>query len=138
MTRLTCWLVGMLRNRQTWALEYFLAYQSLVWGLWLLLPFGSFDAVPNAFTVLGLIPEPVWGVLFAAHGAVYLGVLWRRRVDLCRRAALVTAWLWLTVLVSLLLTIPLATSTPVYAGYAIACAVVYVRLDWFVGPRRRV
>lgn len=130
-------LVIVLRDRQTWALEYFLAWQALVWGLWLLLPFRSFDVLPNAYTLLGLVPEPIWGVLFTGHGAAYLVVLWRRHVDLCRRAALVTAWLWLTVLVSLLLTIPIATSTPVYAGYVVACMVVYVRLDWFVRPRRR-
>lgn len=135
MTRLTAWLTFALRRHQTWALEYFLAYQSLVWGLWLLLPFSSFGVVPNAFTVLGLIPEPAWGLIFAGHGCAYLAALWRGRIDLCQRGALVTVWLWSTVLVSLLLTIPLATSTPVYGSYMLAGAFVYLRLDWFVLPR---
>lgn len=136
MTRLLHWLAHALRNRQTWALEYFLAYQSLVWGLWLLLPFSSFGQIPDAFTVLGLIPEWAWGALFAGHGIAYLVVLPRGRPDLCRRAALILGWLWLTVLVSLLLTIPLATSTPVYGLYVVACAWVFARLDWYVRPPR--
>jgi len=133
---LITFLTRALRRHQTWALEYFLAWQSLVWGAWLLMPFGSFEAVPGAFTVLGIIPEPVWGVLFFGHGCAYLWALWNERTELCRRAALILGGLWLAVFLSLVLTIPWATSTPVYGVYVIACAWVYARLDWYVQPPR--
>ena len=138
MKTLVGWVHRAFERQQTWALEYFLAYQSTVWGVWLLLPFDSFDVVPSAYTVLGLVPEPIWGLIFTSHGLAYLTVLWHGRTDLCRYAALVLGWLWLTVLVSLLLTVPLAPSTPAYACYVMACSVAYVRLDWFVRQPARV
>lgn len=119
----------MLLHRQTWALEAFLAAQSLVWGLWLLMPWSAFDVVPEAYTVLGLVPETIWGVLFAGHGTVHLWALWRAYPTLCRDAARWLAVLWSAVLVSLLLTIPLAVSTPVYGASLLACLWVYARLD---------
>lgn len=127
------WLVNALLTRQTWALELYLAVQSLTWGVWLLAPWSAFGQVPDAFTVLGLIPEEVWGVIFASHGGVHLYVIWMRDVGLCRRAVLALAALWLVVLVSLLLTIPLATSTPIYASSVLACLWVYLRLHWRFG-----
>lgn len=136
MSRIASWLTGALLNRQTWTLELFLAVQALCWGAWLLMPWSSFDVVPGAFTVLGLVPEPVWGVLFAGHGVAHLVALWKRNPALCRRAALMLAALWLAVLVSLLLTIPLATSTPIYGMSVLGCFWIYVRLDVLYGARR--
>jgi len=133
MNRLTGWLVGALLNRQTWTLELFLAVQSLVWGLWLLGPWDSFAAVPGAFTVLGLVPEPVWGAVFTAHGAVHLYAVLREEPLLCRRMVLTLACLWSFVFVSLLLTIPLATSTPIYGASVLGCAWVFFRLHWRFG-----
>lgn len=133
MTRLYGWLVGTLLTRQTWTLELFLAVQSMTWGLWLLGPWDSFAVVPGAFTVLGLIPEPVWGTVFAAHGMVHCYAVLRENVGLCRRSVLTLACLWGFVFVSLLLTIPLATSTPIYGASILGCAWVFFRLSWRFG-----
>ena len=122
--------------RQTWTLEFFLAVQAFVWGLWLLSPWSSFGAIPNAYTVLGLIPESIWGLLFTGHGIAHLIVLWHQRPDLCRRAALILASLWSAVFVSLLLTVPLATSTPIYAMNVLGCAWVFAHLDLRYHGRR--
>lgn len=131
--RLRARVVGVLLTRQTWTLELFLAVQSLVWGGWLLGPWSSFGVIPDAFTVLGLVPEAVWGALFFVHGLAHVWALARRDPQLCMRAVLALAALWLTVLVSLLLTIPLATSTPIYATSVLGCVWVFFRLHWRYG-----
>lgn len=133
MTTPYSWIVGVLLRRQTWALELFLAVQAVVWGVWLLAPWRSFDVLPGAYTVLGLVPEYVWGTLFLGHGIAHVTALWRQDPHLCRRAALALAGLWSIVLVSLLLTIPLATSTPIYGLNVLGCVAVYFRLHWRFG-----
>lgn len=133
MTRLTYWLVGALLTRQTWTLELFLAIQSLTWGLWLLGPWSAFGQVPAAFTVLGLVPEPIWGGLFAAHGLAHLIALWKGDPHLCRRAAIVTAGLWSVVLGSFLVTVPLSTAVPIYGVNVLGASWVYMRLHWRFG-----
>lgn len=129
--RLTRWVW----SRQTWTLELYLAVQSTVWGAWLLMPWDSFGVIPDAYTILGLVPEWMWGAAFTAHGLAHLTVLHRRDPHQCRRAALALAMLWSAVVVSLLLTIPLSTATPIYGSSVLGAVFVYVSLDWRY-PRR--
>ncbi len=131
LDRLTHWLW----NRQTWTLELFLAVQSLVWGAWLLMPWDSFGVIPGAYTVLAVVPEWLWGLLFAGHGIAHLLAIYLQDVTLCRRASLALAGLWLVVVVSLLLTIPLSTAIPIYSASVLGAAWVYVSLDHRFGAR---
>ena len=128
MTRLTSWLTGALLDHSTWMLELFLAVQALVWGRWLLAPWEAFAVLPSAFTILGMIPEPVWGVIFTAHGALHLIALSRGDLRFCRRAVLALAGLWAAVFVSLFITIPSATTSPIYGMNLMGSALVYLSL----------
>lgn len=124
------WVAERLWSRQSWYLETYLAAQAIVWGLWLLSPWESFDVAPDVYSLLGRIPESLWGAIFLAHGLVHLFVLWTKRPVWCRRAALAASGLWAVVVVSLLVTAPVAPTIPIYALSMIAAALVYVRLYW--------
>lgn len=124
-------IVGALLRRQTWALEAFLASQAVTWGAWVANPWSNvFDALPELYSVLAMLPEWFVGGVFVAHGLLYGWALWRGDVALCRRAALVNAGLWILVLTSFLMTVPWSTGTPIYACSALASVWVYVRLHW--------
>lgn len=135
--------------RRTVMLEVFLAMEAVLWGLWVANPLtDSFASIPEAYTILGLLPEWLVGLVFVGHGTAAAWAIYRtawrppldaggrpsrRYVHWCRRAALAGAGLWSVVLFSLLATVPTSTATPIYAGLMAASMWVYVRLDWRYG-----
>jgi len=128
-----------LLTRATWTLESFLSAQAIVWGAWVGWPWTDvFRSIPgDAYSVMALVPEGALGLVFLIHGLVHGWAIRRKDVHLCRRAALAAAVLWSIVFASLLATIPLATSTPIYASNVGACLWVYLRLHLrFANPPR--
>lgn len=134
------WLIGALLRWRTHALEGFLAVEALLLGLWMIQPWlSTFGAIPEAYTLLGLVPEWVLGAVWTTHGAASLWALWRTMahqkmtgrlywVGWCRRSALASVALWSLMLASFLAAVPGSTATPVYLGLVLASAWVYLRL----------
>lgn len=128
------WLVGALLKRQTFALEVFLAVQAMSWGVWVANPWShALSAVPEAYTVLNLLPEWVVGLGFFVHGAVHLWVISQRDTKRCRDAALGSFFLWGVVVVNLSLGVPALPAIVVYSCSALAALWIYLRLDWRFG-----
>jgi hypothetical protein len=133
-------VIDALISKRTFALEWFLGLEALLWGLFILQPWiATFDSLPVAYSVIGWLPEWFVGGFFTLHGSLSCWALWRtltappdsdRRywVGWCRRAALVSAGAWSLVLTSFLFAAPGSTATPIYLGLTCASAWVYLRL----------
>ncbi len=124
------WFRGALLRKQTWWLELYLATNALLWGLWLVSPWRAFGIAVRDYTLLGLVPEAVWGVLFTVHGLGHVASLVIGDPRMCRRAAMALAVLWSPVLGSILLASPLSWPTPLFAMNILGCFWVYRRLTW--------
>lgn len=122
-----------LLENQTWTLEVYLAMAAMVWGIWVLLPFETFDPRIGAYTVLRLAPEWAWGVVFSAHGLGHWVSITRKDPMACYRAALSGSVLWGIVLISFVIAAPLTTASPVYGLFVLASLWVAKSLNWRFG-----
>jgi len=125
--RIECWLYEMLMLRDTWALEFYLAVQSLFFGTFLAGP-GQVGLAADNMTLLAMLPEWMWGVIFAVHGAAHLKAMYSQRVQWCRLAMLTLAGLWCVILTSFLLSHPFNAAIIVWGAQMLACLWIYVRL----------
>lgn len=113
--------------------EMFSALSATWWGTWLLLP--TITGVPNSFTansgwriMAALAPDYVWGILSLVLGLAGLHCLvFNSKVRKWMSSVMFLFWLLLTV--SLLLNNAASTGVPVYGMRALACALVYLRLE---------
>lgn len=113
--RFTTFMRNVWHDRRSFLLEVYLAVQAVVFGLWLLMPWSTFSTVSHAYRVLdAMLPEWVWGSLFAVQGFTHLWALDRGRFRWRRGMVLVMLFLWLTVAMAFLMTVPLSTATPMY------------------------
>lgn len=134
------WTICALLHHRTTVLEWFLAMEALLCGLWVLKPGAAFGAP----TLLTYLPESLTGAVFTAHGLLAVLALARvrpgkprglRNLDLCRRSALASAALWTMVLASYLFAGPGSTLViPLLAGFVISSLWVYFRLFLLFGP----
>lgn len=102
-------------------LELFLALYSLIWGLWLMLPFETF-ATNFAFAVMNKIaPEYVWGTIAATAASIKIHGLAVNHGygQVQKSASLALVFVWLCAAISCAVSAPLAVDTPLFSTIAI-------------------
>lgn len=116
---------------RTFGLEWFLACETLLCGIWVAWPGRTFGAV----TLLYHVPEILTGALLMAHGIYSSVALWTENTCRCRKAVLVGAVLWAGVATSFLIEPPRTLlPIPLAVGLSLASSWVYVRLNLRFAP----
>jgi hypothetical protein len=114
LRRISAFIGAMFRERKLESVETLLALQEVIFGLWLLAPWSSFGSISGVYDSLALVPEGVWGAVFALQGAVHLRAIDRRDLAWRRRFTSGLVLLWGMVLMGFLSTAPASTATPMY------------------------
>lgn len=74
-------------------------------GLWLLLPFDTFESSPT-FAVFSILPEWLWGSVLLALGVLHLSALRSGDLDSRRRSATIGYLVWFSFAVTFVTTNP--------------------------------
>jgi hypothetical protein len=110
--------------------EYILAGVAVLWGVWLLNPWGVSFGTTKTFQIMAaMAPEEVWGGALALTGLTLIYGLRRDLRWLRRRACFYLFVLWLLVAVATLIANPLSSAFPSYLGYSCLCLFAYLRLS---------
>lgn len=104
--------------------EVNLATMTIVWGLFLLLPFAAFQTSVGYRTMARLAPEEAWGIVLIGIGGLALLVR-RQRVAQRLTTAVLTA-LWIAISGGFLLANPASTAAVVYGWIAVQYALLFV------------
>jgi hypothetical protein len=138
LRRISAFVGAMFRERKLESVETMLALQEVVFGLWLLAPWSSFGSIAGVYDSLAMMPEGVWGSVFALQGAIHLRAIDRR--DLCwrRRFTSGLVLLWAMMLMGFLSTAPASTATPMYFLPVMGGLWCYHAHTLIAGDRRRV
>lgn len=115
-------------------LEAVIAFQAAALGIFLLLPYSTFES-SQVYHILSLIlPETIWGIIFLAQGVFELIAIhvlsWRIRSILATTAL----FLWMFVDISCWVSNPASGASVVYLTFALASLWAVVSLsvrDWF-------
>lgn len=125
-----------MRTKSTELAEWFLAFQAILCGLWMLLPGDVFAP----WTLMHVLPEWVTGPLLITHGVGAVMALRSGDVHFCRRSAGASAAIWSAFFVLFLFTPPATQFTlPLVFGLIVLSVWVYLRLyvRWPPAKRRR-
>jgi hypothetical protein len=138
LRRIGLFLGAMFRERKLEAVETLLAVQALILGMWLLAPWSSFGAITGVYDALALVPEGVWGGVFALHGALHLRAIDRGDLDWRRRFTSGIVLLWSMMLMGFLSTAPASTVTPMHLLPVLGGMWCYHAHSLIAGDRRKV
>lgn len=114
------------RHEDWRAVEMVLGAGSAFYGLWLLLPFATFD-VAGAYRFVDAlgVPEWLWGLAFVATGVLRLGAAARRRHWLRQATALAAVVKWTAWWLFLMLGEPWAAMPTFLFTFAVASILDY-------------
>jgi hypothetical protein len=105
----------------TTAVETITAVQSMLLGIWLLLPFDSFGS-SQAFRIMSVIaPEWAWSVLMVAIGVSQLYFVHTKRITPRLNMARVMLPVWIVIDLSFLLSLPASTASSTYFVFVLCC-----------------
>ena len=108
--------------------EFWLGLVTLALGFWLLLPCDTFALGPGYRAMLALAPEPFWGLLWVAVGALHLVKLLTNGIHFRRQTAFLMVVLWLFQAVLIALGSMAGIGVAIYSTLALQAAWVYLRL----------
>jgi hypothetical protein len=104
-------------------LEISLAFMSLVWGAWLLLPFDVFTS-SSSFTNMGVLPEWVWGITMTSLALCNLYTLWGNTSEYIRARLLqLSSSIWIFISAGMFLSNWKSTGPIVYLSLALISGV---------------
>lgn len=112
--RIAAFFGAMFRERKLESVEKLLAVQAVIFGGWLLMPWSSFESIVGIYDSLALVPESVWGAVFAVQGAFHLRAIDRRDLRWRQRFTTGLVLTWMMMLSGFLATAPASTATPMY------------------------
>lgn len=123
-----------LRVRQTIMLEYGLATQAVLWGVWVAMPQSTaFVLLEGTPTLLDVVPEAVWGTVVALHGLAYLRAIRlavrQKEHGPARRGSQATVGIWSFVLLTFAIAVPSSAVVPLYFWNTLAALWVSLRMS---------
>lgn len=111
-------------------LEFFMAFLSLVWGLWLISPYWDTFSATSAFTIMAqLAPEWLWGSTMTAVGIFKMYTILAENHRAKHYAFLAALFVWACVAISFIDASPYAVGSPVYSLIVITNAFIIWRND---------
>jgi hypothetical protein len=87
---------GLRKPINTAAISIMGAY-SFLWGLWLILPWSTFDRSPMYEMMNNLAPETIWGIAAMSIGMIMLYGVWKMGYEALHRGALAGFYYWLII-----------------------------------------
>lgn len=119
--------VNTIRTAPIVPMELLVSMISVVWGLWILNPFGdTFPSSPSFRGMALMTPEWVWGLAMMGLGLVRLYALYRSSVVWRARLSVVGWLVWGFISISFALSNLWATATPIYGIFA-GCSLIVAR-----------
>ena len=121
-------IIESLLGEPTLRLEQFLAWTTLVVGLWILSPFWA--VMPLTHGLLRSVPQDLTGCIVMGHGIIYLCVVYDsdRSRPMCAIMSLINAAIWGALLTVFLLSPPYTyISIPMAAAMTTASLLTYAR-----------
>ena len=106
------------------------AVTAILWGLWVLNPWGDAFANNLSFALLiQFLPEWLYGVIALGLGVLKLFALGSHRPCLRKQTTLCLALFWFLLSILIAFSRPASTGVVVYFVFAGSCALAYLRLS---------
>ena len=101
---------------------------ALMWGTWVILPFGAFEPSPPYRNLAALMPEVGWGALVLVAGIMGLVGLLTLSTSLRVVSISVRIFIWMLIAVSTARTEPPSLVAPIYFWVAISASYAYIAI----------